>query len=98
MTMRFAEAEEQYRELQAKLDRGELSEDEFIAQSAGLRVIDQHGRRWMLSGETGQWCMYDGQRWSPAQPPPDPEPTLGIEEPFPAWQEADATADTSTAG
>jgi len=96
--MRFAEVEEQYRELKAKLDRGELSEDEFMVQAAGLRVIDQHGRRWMLSAETGQWSVYAGDKWYPGQPPPDPEPTPEIEAPLSAWEETDTTAEAEVPG
>ncbi len=67
--MHFAEAEQKYRELEAALVRGELKEDEFLAQVAYLRVIDEGGRRWMLSGRTGRWLMYDGQQWVFAEPP-----------------------------
>ncbi len=70
--MHFAEAEQKYRELEAGLIRGELKEEEFLAQVAHLRVIDTEGRRWMLSGRTGRWLMYDGQQWVFAEPPRPP--------------------------
>ena len=67
--MRFAELEQQYRKLEAKLVRGELSEDEFLVQVGLLRVTDEQGRRWMLSGRTGRWLLHDGQQWVFAEPP-----------------------------
>ncbi len=78
--MHFAEAENRYRELEDKLFRGELNEDDFLTQVDQLRVIDQEGRRWMLSARTGRWLVHDGQRWVMADPPkdapapPQPEP------------------------
>jgi LysM repeat protein len=69
--MQFAEAEKQYRELEEKLLRGELSEDGFAARVAELRVLDEAGRRWMLSGRTGRWLVHDGKQWVFAEPPRD---------------------------
>lgn len=76
--MRFAEAEKQYRELEARLKRGELSEDDFLAEAAGLRVIDAQGRRWALNSQTGRWQVYDGQQWVFAEPPPDAKPQVAM--------------------
>jgi len=67
--MDFAEAEQKYRELEEQLLRGELKEEEFLALVARLRLIDEEGRRWMLSGRTGRWLLYDGQQWVLAEPP-----------------------------
>lgn len=67
--MRFAEAESRYRDLEAQFYRGELSEDEFQAQVAQLRVDDDEGRQWMLNGRTGRWLLHDGQGWVNAEPP-----------------------------
>jgi LysM repeat protein len=91
--MRFAEAEQEYRELEEKLVRGELSEQAFLSQVAELRPVDGEGRRWMLSARTGRWLLHDGQQWVFAEPPreemaspPDvEEPTVvPIEEPVDA--------------
>ena len=59
--MQHSEAEQRYRELEQKLIRGELTEDAFLFQVAQLRVIDEEGRRWMLSGRSGHWLVYDGR-------------------------------------
>ncbi len=67
--MHFSEAEQQYRELEEKLIRGELVEDEFTALVSQLRLVDQDGRRWMLSPRSGRWLVHDGQKWVFAEPP-----------------------------
>jgi len=67
--MRFAEVEERYRELEDELVRGTITEDEFAAQVAGLRLVDDNLSRWLISPRTGRWMMYDGQQWVFAQPP-----------------------------
>ena len=75
--MRFEEAEQKYRELEASLVSGELKEDDFLIEVGQLRVVDQEGRRWMLSARTGRWMVHDGQQWVFAEHPeeqPEPEP------------------------
>ncbi len=75
--MRFAEAEQTYRELEERLVRGEITEDEFTAQVAKLRLVDEECRRWMISPRTGRWLVYDGQQWvfaEPAVEKVEPEP------------------------
>lgn len=67
--MRFAEAEQRYRELEEQLIRGELSEEGFVDEVGRLRVVGVDGRRWMMSGRTGRWLVYDGQHWVYAEPP-----------------------------
>jgi LysM repeat protein len=71
--MSFLEAEQTYRELEARLVRGELAEDEFLAQVARLRLTDKAGRRWMISGQTGRWLVHDGQQWVFAEAPLEEE-------------------------
>ena len=69
--MRFAEAEQKYHQLEKKLVQGEISEEDFLSQIAELRVLDDTGRRWMLSGRSGRWLLHDGQQWVYAEPPED---------------------------
>jgi len=64
----FSEAEQSYRELEERLIRGELAEDAFLSQVSELRVVGDDGRRWMLSGRSGHWLVYDGQHWVFADP------------------------------
>jgi LysM repeat protein len=90
--MRFAEAEQRYRELEGQLIRGELKEDEYVTQVGHLRVVDGGGRRWMLSSRTGRWLVHDGQQWVFAEPPPDEvaEPALGAPRMEPIEEKAKA--------
>lgn len=85
--MRFSEAEQQYRALEGRLLGGELTENEFLAQVAILRVTSQDGRRWMISGQTGRWLVHDGQQWIFADPPKEEEraeaPTVMMAPPHP---------------
>jgi len=73
----FAEAEQRYREFEERLVRGELTEDEFLLQVSQLRVVGDDGRRWMLSGRSGRWLVYDGRRWVFADPGPAPAAAVG---------------------
>ncbi len=68
----FSEAEQRYREFEERLVRGELTEDEFLLQVSQLRVVGDDGRRWMLSGRSGRWLVYDGRRWVFADPAHSP--------------------------
>jgi LysM repeat protein len=87
--MHFFEAEQEYRELEDKLVRGELKEEEFLSQVAQLRLVDNEGRRWMLSARSGRWLLHDGQQWVFAEPPKKEgeareTPTPSAEVPAPA--------------
>ena len=94
--MRFSEAEKTYRELEDKLIRGDLAEDDFLVQVAQLRLVDEGGRRWMLSARSGRWLVHDGQQWVFAQPPREDDKAEAV----PAAQEAkpERLATTSVAG
>jgi len=67
--MRFAEAEQEYRDLEGQLLRGECTEQDFVAQVNQLKVTDSEGREWMLSARSGRWLVHDGQQWVFAEPP-----------------------------
>ncbi len=67
--MRFAEAETRYRDLEAHYLQGDLAEEEFLAQVAELRVEDEEGRLWSISGRNGRWLLHDGRGWVYAEPP-----------------------------
>jgi LysM repeat protein len=69
--MHFAEAEQKYLELEDQLLSGDVSEDDFLAQVAQLRVTDKDGQEWMMSGRTGRWLLFDGRQWVFADPPRD---------------------------
>jgi hypothetical protein len=77
----FSEAEEKFRELQARVQRGEpLSEEEYQEELAKLMVQDDHGIFWSLEPGTGRWLYFNGTEWvsgtPPRQAPPqEPMPT-----------------------
>jgi len=90
----FTEAEQRYRELEERLVRGELTEDAFLSQVSHLRVVGDDGRRWMLSGRSGHWLVYDGQRWVFADPtqPPAGGPGPAVRGTQPSLADGDAAA------
>ncbi len=73
----FSEAEQRYRELEERLIRGDLAEDAFLLQVSQLRVVGDDGRRWMLSGRSGHWLVYDGLHWVFADPAQAPTGAMG---------------------
>ncbi len=81
--MDFYQAEEQFRRLEMQRRTRQISDEQYRAALAQLRVSDMYGRLWMLQEGTGQWHVYDGGRWVPATPPqpvappPPPAPVPG---------------------
>jgi len=78
--MDFQEAESKYFELKGRLNSGRLTEEQFQAEVARLRIHDDEGRYWTVDARSGGWLLYDGTRWVPAQPPgsaaaPPPPPS-----------------------
>lgn len=66
----FTEAENQFRELQARVQRGEpLTEDQYQEELAKLMVQDDHGVFWSLEPGTGRWLFFNGTEWVPGTPP-----------------------------
>ncbi|HSJ58603.1 MAG TPA: LysM peptidoglycan-binding domain-containing protein [Anaerolineae bacterium] len=66
--MHFAEAKEAFYALEDRLQRGEISEDQFLDRVAELEVTDPEGRRWRISARGGRWLLHDGRSWVPADP------------------------------
>jgi hypothetical protein len=79
----FAAAERRYRELDARYQRGDLSEDAFQQERMACLVQDASGRAWLPAPEAGRWYLWDGQQWAlssvfpvaAAAPAPTPPPT-----------------------
>ncbi len=96
--MNFAEAEEKFRELQARVQRGEaLSEEQYQEELAKLMVQDDRGTFWSLEPGTGRWLYFNGTEWMPGTPP---RPAPAVEPPPPIVtpvEPAPATAATSAA-
>jgi hypothetical protein len=69
MTDRFKEVEEKFGRLKLEFNEKQISQREFIDSLKELRVKDGEGRFWMIGARTGKWYFYDGNEWTPAQPP-----------------------------
>lgn len=70
--MTFTEAEEKFRYLQLRVQRGEhLSEEEYESELAKLMVQDPEGTFWSPDPETGRWLYFNGTEWVPGSPPRD---------------------------
>jgi Bacterial SH3 domain len=68
--MDFPEAEEKFRELQARVQRGEpLTEEQYQEEMQKLMVQDEHGTFWSLDPGSGEWLYFNGTEWVPGTPP-----------------------------
>lgn len=68
--MNFEEAEAKFRELQARVQRGEpISRAEYEDQVQQLAVQDQNGILWEINPRTGKWMYFDGAEWVSGAPP-----------------------------
>ncbi len=66
----FDEAERRYSELERRYDAGQIDEEQFDAERQRLLVVDDEGKWWAKSWETGQWHYHDGGgAWIEATPP-----------------------------
>ena len=66
----FSEAEDKFRELQARVQRGEpISEEQYQEELARLMVQDDHGIFWSLEPGTGRWLFFNGTEWVAGTPP-----------------------------
>jgi hypothetical protein len=100
----FSEAENKFRELQGRVQRGEpLSEEQYQEELAKLMVQDDHGIFWSLEPGTGRWLFFNGTEWVPGTPPrpaspAEPMPTAAAQiSPAPASAEG-ATEAPSVGG
>jgi hypothetical protein len=68
--MTFEEAEGKFKELQARVQRGEaISRAEYEDQVSRLAVQDQFGVLWEINPRTGKWMYFDGAEWVSGAPP-----------------------------
>lgn len=98
--MDFQEAENRFRWLGEQLRSGRLTEAQYRAALAELRVVDAAGRTWMQQEISGIWHVYHGGQWQAAQPPrPAAPPPPAIPQYQPQVQPAvPATGSTCAAG
>lgn len=68
--MNFEEAEAKFRDLQARVQRGEaVSRAEYEDQVSQLAVQDRNGVLWEINPRTGKWMYFDGAEWVSGMPP-----------------------------
>lgn len=65
----FVEIEVQYKTFRAQLDRGELTQAEFMEKASGLMCQDDTGRWWTVHPESGMWHHRWKEQWRPGVPP-----------------------------
>lgn len=88
----FQEADRRYAELKQQREAGILSDAEFAAQYQRLMVLDDEGRWWAKSRETGEWRYHDGNAWIPGTPPSYQDDTPET----PGEPTTESTTETST--
>jgi hypothetical protein len=64
----FTAVEAQYQYMRAEMAAGRMTQQQCGAALASMTVRDAYQRTWMLDGNTGQWLVYDGRAWVPADP------------------------------
>src|SRR5574341_2066993 len=75
--MTFEEAEKKFRELQARVQRGEpISRADYEEQVAQLAVQDERGVLWEINPRTGKWMYFDGAEWVVGRPPGHDQSTV----------------------
>lgn len=68
--MNFEEAEAKFRQLQARVQKGEsISRAEYEDQVSQLAVQDDSGVLWEINPRTGKWMYFDGAEWVAGAPP-----------------------------
>lgn len=65
----FRAAEARFRWLNHQRATGQMDEAAFRQELSQLRVQDAQGRWWMMQEGTGNWFVWQGNQWAPAQPP-----------------------------
>jgi hypothetical protein len=68
-TLTYAQAEQAFADLERRRKDGLVNEADYRQELNTLRVLDEHGRTWMLQETTGQWFVYHNQAWVASTPP-----------------------------
>ena len=78
--MSLAQMIERVRQINADTSAGRVAPAEQAAELAKLRGLDPQGRWWCCTPQ-GNFLMYNGKQWVPAQPPNLPAPPASIPQP-----------------
>ena len=81
---------QRYMQWRAQLERGEISQAQFVAWVQQTRAQDPAGNWWAIDPQTGRYLTFRGNQWVPAQPPATPGAAA------PARQRPAATPATTT--
>lgn len=65
---KFRAIEELYKDLKERQAAGEVSAEDAKAELKKMMLRDEDNRFWMLGGKSGDWYVYDGSAWNPADP------------------------------
>ena len=65
---RFRQVEDEYLKLRGQLAAKRINRQQFEAALQSLVFQDAQGRHWMIGMDSGNWNLYDGQRWVQADP------------------------------
>jgi membrane peptidoglycan carboxypeptidase len=66
----FRATQEQVRVLRERYQRGEISQEEFMAQLQNLMILDDEHTWWMMGVESDTWYRAENNAWIPATPGP----------------------------
>jgi hypothetical protein len=64
----FKKVEEEYSRLKGKLGTGQITREQFESSMQNL-AFQYESRYWNIGPNTGQWHVYTGKEWVPAEPP-----------------------------
>jgi hypothetical protein len=65
----FQDLEARYFHLRRQSERGQITQQQFLAAAQHLRTQDNHGAWWQVRPEDGTWQHWNGNDWVPAIPP-----------------------------
>jgi hypothetical protein len=71
------EIQDLFRKLKARLESGEISENQFEAEVRDLLFQDDQGNYWTIGAQTEKWYSYEAGEWVQSWPPPKLERVEG---------------------
>jgi hypothetical protein len=75
--MEFDEAQQRFARLTARMNQGQITEEQYRTQVNELRVQDPSGTWWQPDPDSGGWIFWDGSAWVPGTPPKGAKPAQG---------------------
>lgn len=72
LARRFRETEDEVRSLRARVQNGQLTQQQFEEQLHNLMILDDDQVYWVMGAETDQWYKFVNNEWVVAEPPRAP--------------------------